>query len=509
MYIQLNKTEQNNFTGYKTKAKKLAKKQIAYWNLKTNYTPTNLDYYNKVSKEFFSYISRSNFLGKIFLLINRSKNKRVKYTNYNRYKRVKNTNYNRSEYLIKTLTTLSVNINNENLLLPDIRKILNTELNSKKRKETTFLLNEKLKPINENFRELIIERNNYSKKMGFENYYEYYLNRLNIDYKKINNYIDEVKNNKTYKENLNKRDEILSDFFNIPKEDLKDYHRSISLMSLLGLNSYITKDNYFDITKQAYKGMGFDIDEYIKNKNLKYDLYPRENKYNSGMCLPISTNQIRLLTNLNDDINSLFVLFHEMGHAVHHLNISKKLPFKYRPDSLIAESVAMMMESLLYKENVLSEYIPKNILEKIKEYNKISETVLMARMISLLEFEKQAYENPDKDFNKLWNEIKSKNNFIEESDEEDFTYITNHFIQKPTVLIDYFKGLLIKEQFYKYLKDNIGGNLTENSKTSEILIKKLFRFGSLLKPKFLIKNLTNENIDSKYFLDSIKGVNKL
>lgn len=491
MYIQLNKTEQNNFTGYKTKARMIAKKQIAFWNLKNNYSLTNLNHYNKVNKDYKNYSSRFNIIKKIK---NSIKNNKGIYLSG--YLPDKLSNY---------LNNLFINIDDKKIFMPEIRKIQHTELDVEKRKEVTNLLNEKLEPLQENFKKLIVDRNTYAKKLGFKNYYEYFLDKLKIDYNEVQNYIDEIKNNKNYKSNLQKRDEILSEKFNISIEYLKDYHTSISLMALLDLNKYISEENYFDITKKFYKNMGFDIDKYIKSKNIKLDLYPRKNKDNcGGMCIPISTKQVRVLANLNNDINNLDILFHEMGHAVHSLNISKKLPFKFIPDSLITESVAIMMESLLYKENVLLDYLSKDLLEKVKEYNKISETNIISRMMSLVEFEKQAYENPNQDFSKLWNNIKAQNNFTKESDEEDFTFITNNFIKKPLIFIDYFKGLLIKEQFYKKLKEKVGGNITESTKTAEFLIKNLFRYGSFFKPETLIRIFSDEKLNPKYFLDYIK-----
>ena len=80
--------------------------------------------------------------------------------------------------------------------------------------------------------------------------------------------------------------------------------------------------------------------------------------------------------------------------------------------------------------------------------------------------------------------------------------IIPHYLSHPAYYQNYFRATLIKAQMYNYLKEKLG-NLTENSKTSEVLKEELFKYGISMEENELIENFTGKKLSIEDFFKSL------
>ena len=76
-------------------------------------------------------------------------------------------------------------------------------------------------------------------------------------------------------------------------------------------------------------------------------------------------NRLKYLANLTNNASSLETLNHELGHCIYTLGTVKSLPFFDRDQyPAMTEAIAMMMQDLQKRENILKNLLPQEILEQ-------------------------------------------------------------------------------------------------------------------------------------------------
>ena len=197
---------------------------------------------------------------------------------------------------------------------------------------------------------------------------------------------------KRQKEIQTKNKEELSKEFCIKKEDLKAYHYGLLTDNNpeKKVNEYIkTKEQIYELAKKTYQGMGYDIEKMQKDGNLTLDLYPRKNKNTHGFCFGIDQEtDARILANLTNNALSLETLNHELGHCIYTLGTVKSLPFFDREQyPAMTEAIAMMMQDLQKRENILGNLIPQKILKEYKNNHIKDEINFICKALILINFE--------------------------------------------------------------------------------------------------------------------------
>lgn len=360
--------------------------------------------------------------------------------------------------------------------------------------------------ISEDLKQFVEMRNAFARKKGLKNYYEYKLTEdYEVDLNDLLNLLEEVysKSYETIKQIVLEKQKELKEFFKT--ETLKPYHYG-----------YLTENNpekkvneYFkdteqiiEISKNTYKKMGYDVDKLIENKNLTLDLFPRKGKNTHGFCFDIDAGvDARILANLTNNVISLDTLNHEMGHCIYTLGISRELPFIDRQTyPAMTEAIAMMMGDIQKRENILEEIVPADVLEEFKQSFRKDEANFIINAMTIINFEKEMYENPNQDLSKLWHDMKVKYQFRGEDEEMDNSWATiPHYLSHPAYYQNYFRATLIKAQIYKTI-----GNITNNPKSGEYLKEKLFKYGTSLEENELIENFTGKKLAVDDFINSLK-----
>ena len=416
---------------------------------------------------------------------------------------------NEENEISKKYNNYKPEINKKPITKPEITKILQTERNPEIR-EKAYLANIKgADLIAEDLRNLVIKRNEYAKKQGYENYYEYKLKEdFDVNSKELDDLLNNVytKTKDEIKKVLEKEKKELKEFFGTDK--LESYHYGLLTSNTpeKRINDFIkNKEQIADISIQTYKNMGYDVDNYLKEGKLTLDLYPREGKNTHGYSFEIEAGKdARILANLTNNAKSLETLNHEMGHSIYTLEISRDLPYLDQATyPAVTEAIAMMTADLQKRENILKDIIPADLLENYKNTFKEDELKFIAKSLTIINFEKEMYKNPNQDLKKLWHDIKVKYKIRDEKEGLDNEWATiPHYLSSSVYYQNYFRATIMKAQMYNYLKSKLG-NITENPKTAEVLREKLLKYGTSMEENELIENMTGKKLSVDDFINSI------
>lgn len=399
-------------------------------------------------------------------------------------------------------------IDGEKISKSEIMKILETEKDVTLREKAYRANVNAGDVIAEDLVELVKMRNDFAKTKGYDNYFDY---KIDVDYNITSEKLDELLDD-VYKRVEDKCSQIyikrqneLSQSFNIPSEELKDwYYGLLTEKSNEGIiNSYLKdKAQIVNIAKQTYSQMGYDVD----NMGITLDLFPRENKNTHGFAFCIKPGKdARILANLTNNTKSLDTLLHELGHCVYDIGIDTNLPFIEQDCSspVMTEAIAMMMGDLPKSEAILSNIVPN---EKLKPFmNELNEddARFVTRALQIINFEREMYKNPDQDLKLLWKNMKQKYLFRGENTELNNEWATiPHYLSHPGYYQNYFRAALLKAQIYNSLKSELG-DISQNPKTAEILKENLFKYGASMDEEELIEKFTGKPLSGEDFCNRI------
>lgn len=132
----------------------------------------------------------------------------------------------------------------------------------------------------------------------------------------------------------------------------------------------------------------YDLELYNLSKkmieNNYIDIYPRNNKTTGGFCLSANiVGESRILLNFTGNLNDVFTLAHELGHAFHFHLLKDELKIHQLYTMPLAESASNLCEVILY------HYI-KDKYPEAKEQRKIDLTYIFLDIYTRYLFEDEA-----------------------------------------------------------------------------------------------------------------------
>lgn len=400
-------------------------------------------------------------------------------------------------------------LNGKSIDINTLYKLQKTEKSEEQRKKVYSSIMKPASLVEKKVLNLVETRNSYARKNGYDNYYQMILEQeYKTDVKDLFKVIDELEKatDEKAKEHYSKLHKKLAKRFNLKPEELQPYHYNLPEDKdfIFVLDEKVAKLGAKNITDRIYSNMGWDLNKLP----IIYDIEPRKNKSKlNTFCVAVDApNDVRILANSCEDYKSLKELLHESGHAVYSCGISEKLHYLDRKEASTAatEAIAMLIEDLpllepqiLKKEFNLSE----SELKKVIEMQKTSSLEVIRTLIRLIKFEKQMYENPKQDLNKLYFELEKELRFRNEPKTPENNWSNNiTYITRPGYIQSYLVAKLMGSQIYNALRENLGGPISNNKNVSKFLQEKIFSKGASISNDNILKKITGKSLNVDAFL---------
>lgn len=435
----------------------------------------------------------------------------------------------RSNEIEKKFNTFRAKIDDKEVSMNDIKDILRTSKDRKLR-EKAYLAQKSIgKEIGKDIVELMKIRNYAANKVGFKDFYEYRLAIQELDRDYVLNLFDNLVKltEEPFKIVKKEIDDMVSNNLGVKPEELMPYDyfdpffQEAPEFSELNLNNYFKKLDLIKISIDFYRGLGMDPEDIINRSSL-YEK-PKKNPHAFEMSVD-RLNDIRILCNLKNDYDWMTTLIHELGHALYDKYTSKDLPWLLRSpaSSFTTEGIAQLFERAVSKDGFLKKYVGMSEEERAKfrylfdKQLRFRQLVFLRWSAVMVNFEAQAYANPEQDLNKLWWDLVEKYQHLKRipnRNEPDYA-AKIHIATVPVYYHNYIIGELYgsqllfaiaahlnnKERLSDVKVDEVNKiDFIDNPKIGDFIKERVFSTGASLNWKEFVKYSTGEELSPEYF----------
>ena len=405
----------------------------------------------------------------------------------------------------------------------EIKEILKTETDSRKRREAWLASKQVGKEVATDLIELVKLRNQAAQQLGYKNYYLMSLELGEQNIEELNKIFDELAEltEEPFVKLKAELDSILADYYGIGVEGMMPWHyhdpffQEGPLVYDVNLDEYYENHDIKELARQFYASINLPVEDILKNS----DLYEKEGKNPHAFCTDIDREgDVRILCNLKNNEGWMETILHELGHAVYDKYVDPDLPFLLREPahSFTTEAIAMLFGRLSRDACWLQDMLNLNDAERDKIKDQVQKSLCLKQLVFarwcqvMFRFEQKLYEDPDQDLNNLWWELVEKYQLIKKPkgrNEPDWA-AKIHFTIAPVYYHNYMLGELLASQLhtyivYKLLKTEPEETVSYVNKRviGSYLKKNVFRVGKKYTWSEMIKQATGEYLTAKYFVD--------
>lgn len=406
----------------------------------------------------------------------------------------------------------------------DIKQILINSTNMTQHRKAWEASKQVAQAVEADLLKLVHLRNEAAKQIGFNNFYEMSLISDELDPAEIARIFKELDRatQEPFKQAKAEIDIILAKRYNIKSDDLRPWHyadpffQEVPILSEINLDKYYEKQNVIELGRRFYDGIGLNVDSILA----KSDLYERENKYPHAYCTDIDrAGDVRIMVNVRNNDYWLSTVLHELGHGVYSYNVDHNLPYLLRTEAhtFTTEAVAMFFEKLSKNPDWIQQMLGLSDEEKAKIVEATAKTLRYENMIFacwslvVLNFEKEMYEDPDQDLNKLWWDLVEKYQLINRPENRNMPDWASkiHICSYPVYYHNYQLGGLLAAQLMNAVAKNQGFTsineirFVNNPAIGDYLKTNIFFVGKKYKWDDIIVRATGEKLTAKYFVEQL------
>ena len=408
----------------------------------------------------------------------------------------------------------------------EVRKVLKESKSSEERRKVWEASKGVGTAVEADLKQLVKLRNEAARELGFKNYHQMQLYLSEQSQEQVLKLFDELDKltREPFRVAKQEIDTKLAQQCGIEPKDLRPWHYHDPFFqeapAVFGnqLDEVYSNADILKLCEEFYAGIGLPIDDVIERS----DLYEKSGKSPHAFCTDIDREgNVRVLANIVPNEYWMGTMLHELGHAVYSSKyIPESVPYVLRTDAhtLATEGVAMLFERYSKSADWLQAMGVKvadpkgfNQTGALLERNAL---LIFSRWCQvMLRFEKELYENPDQDLNKLWLDLVEEYQMVKRPEGRDAPDYASkiHVVTAPVYYHNYMMGELFASQVFDAMQrgalkgsqspraDSVG-----NPRIGEFFKRRVFAPGRTLSWNDLTKFATGSELNAKAFADDFK-----
>jgi peptidyl-dipeptidase A len=371
--------------------------------------------------------------------------------------------------------------------------------------------------------ELVRLRNQVAVEQGFPNYYTKSYTLDELDEERIFQIFDELAalTDPLWKEWKTEFDARESKRFGILPEEMRPWHYPDPFFQEppggeLNLDRFYEGMNLELLTRKFYSAIGLPVDDIMEHS----DLYEKPGKNQHAFCTDIDhEGDVRVLCNIRSNERWMSTMLHEFGHAVYDAYTDFKLPWMLRGPShtLATEAIAELMGRFSSEGKWMRIYADVDEAEAAEidkvahKEHRVRFLILTRWMLTMCNFERAMYRNPEQDLNTLWWDMVEKYQGVrrpEDRNEPDWA-AKLHLALAPAYYQNYLLGEMFAAQILQAILKEVNegkplDHLLTHRGFGEWLQKKIFLQGAVLPWEDGLKFATGETLNPVYFAQQLK-----
>lgn len=367
---------------------------------------------------------------------------------------------------------------------------------------------ERFASLTDEFRNMVVAMNKDTRQLGYQNYYQAVLDFNGVDYNSIDELCNIIENetNEDYRKLLAISQFHICKNYNIETSQIKLEHYNQSIKEMMIPQQWqkeYKNEEVVNLLKKFFALGNYEIDDVLQNSDLWY----AEGKFNQSffICTDLDEKDNRIYANIKPSTLGVYVLLHEMGHAVHYKYVDRKVPYLLKePNQITTEAVGIYFNNKLYHSQTLREMMGIDDRESSVYYKAFSDPttlIYLRKLIRNIQFEKGIFEDPTIDFNQLWWTLTQRYLFYDNVADVDRLpeWISNqHIVNASGIHVFYLYAYAFAAQLEAYFPD---GNIAD-------LKQGIMKYGDSMEWNELLKQATGEPLNLKYLFNSYKWKNK-
>jgi len=403
-----------------------------------------------------------------------------------------------------------------------VTEYLKSEKNLKFREQIWHAQKSLGSEVSEHIRSLAKLRNEAAEELGYKNYFYMAMDNRGLDPEKVTTVFDELYEltMEPYTSLHREIETVFAKRYGIDPDEIRPWHyedlfaQSAPAIFEINLDQFYKKTNIPEIANSFYVSARIPVNDILDRS----DLYEREGKNQHAFSFCLDRKQdIRILCNIVPNERWMETMLHELGHAIYDKHIDQTLPFLLREPAhpFTTEGIAMFFGSYASNANWMQKALQisdkeKRKIEKVTRANlRLSKLVFARWSMVVFNFEKNFYQNPDQDLNKLWWDLVEKYQMIKRPDNPVGTeWATKiHIATYPVYYQNYQLGEIFASQILNYIAENYYNNANldevifwQKPEAGNYLKNKIFSVGKKLPWNEMIKEATGETLTARFFV---------
>ena len=361
--------------------------------------------------------------------------------------------------------------------------------------------------VADDLRQLARMRNEAARAIGFQDYWHSQLLLDELDPDQLIQTLEDVDDRTREPFNAMKRDldAHLAERFNVQPGELRPWHYADPFFQETPevfappADPLYANADVVELAAETYRQLGFkNIDAILARS----DLYPRAGKNQHAYAVDIDREgDVRTFLNVERNARWMGTLLHELGHTIYQDGIDRsELPYDLRddPQGFLNEGFAMFCEQPMTTPAWLHDMVGLSIDEadrlgpQLAAQESASLLAFVRWCLTIVQFERSFYANPDQDLNRLWWDLEERYQQIprpEGRDEPDWA-AKIHVATAPVYYQKYLLGRLFSSQLTRTMDADLGGWWKGRAKTGKYIQRELFMPGARYAWPELVERVT-------------------